>query len=730
MEGTQPLTDDLKERSGLFRRNRAHTVHVNDGKCDNHSEKDGENSACEENMGAEENSVSLALEDGKKSSKECLPDNNLLSSKRNRVYSADEHFMRHLHEKQVCTNEGDDFLRNTKRIKCYASTNFDSEKGKPVSQLGKEVSENSTEKFLLIYEKGGHHTEKNNRKTPTDGSLEDSNSRCTASNLCQSSTHNEVLHDESNIPFNATLMPQQTFGGENSQQQQVKSIPTNIALPYGIQQKTSGSKSWSKHETGSQQTIGSDKAQDDTGNDCGLEISGDTIAYQGENINLVMKKHEEQNLDMRCNKGGQLLVCEATTVSLPVPENCLGLTTNIYPNTSMDETNETSGVEPCHNTSMDETNDTVHVEPIPTNDDNANKIQHMTNKSQPKQEEPNVASLNASQKPVASHKTAVGTVNGCGAVLSSDSDGYHNEKIDLVAKKDEFLSSQYSLGQDLSAMTESTEQNLCVKCNKAGQLLACKTTTCSLMVHNNCLGASAQLDAKGNFFCPFCAYSHAISEYLEVKKKASLAGKELAIFFSKGIRKQATERVHEVSTQEHSLSRKSHKCEHIHLENNRNDTLTVNGENREDHVGEYANEVNNSHFESQQQDPVSGVHSSCKEKGNVNNGLANDVREENEDEMLNAKNLTGGRVEDIKVPTDHVDGHGDDKFSCKKENIIAVSESNPGEEVPQKLTEHNMDGTVEPVCAHDTGKEEISEDECIKHSISRYSMRFYKHETQ
>lgn len=201
--------------------------------------------------------------------------------------------------------------------------------------------------------------------------------------------------------------------------------------------------------------------------------------------------------------------------------------TNIYPL-------HTSGVVLCGNKLIDEANDTVHVEPIPTNDGNADKVQHMTNESQPKQKEPNVASLNGLQKPIASDKALVDTVFDCGAELSSDSDVYYNEKIDLTAKKDEFLSSQHAFGQDLPAMTESRGQNLCSKCNEAGQLLVCKTTSCSFMVHKNCLGDSAQLDAKGNFLCPFCKYSHAISEYLEAKKISSSARKELAIFTSKG----------------------------------------------------------------------------------------------------------------------------------------------------------------------------------------------------
>ncbi|RDY07134.1 hypothetical protein CR513_08785, partial [Mucuna pruriens] len=752
-EGTHPHTDYLKERSGLFPRNSGYTVLVNDGKSDDHSDKDVGNSTDAENMGQKENSVSLILENGDKSSKEHLLDNNCSPSKRSRVYSADDHLKGHLHEKQVYINESDDFFRNSKRIKCYASTSFESKKEKPVSQLREEVSEHLTER-ILISEHGEHHAENNNKEALGDGSLEDSHNGCTASKLCQSSSHIEVFRDESNNPFNDTSMSQHTFGGENSQQLQVESIP-HIALPDEIQHKISGSKPSSERETdlqledsnGSQQQIASVKAPDHTGNGCGVEITGD-IVYQGEKINLVMEKQAEKSICLKCNEGDQFLICDANVVQPAVSENCLGLTTTVMPqhtsvaepynNTSMDESDDTAHsfpddivAEPCNNASMDETDDTAN-HAIPTNDANAEKNQHMINLHQPEQKGPDITSLNLSQKPVASDKTIVDMVNGCGEELSSDSDGYHNEKNYLEAKKHEFLRSHCTVDQDFSAMTESTEQNLCVKCNEGGQLLACKTTTCPLMVHKNCLDASSDLDAEGNSFCPFCAYSHAISEYLEAKKKASLARKELAIFISKGIQNQAAELVHEFHRQEHCFSRKSSKCEHIHVKNNGNDQLTGCEDNREDQVGEHANEANNLKFErSQQQAPISCIHSSCREKENVSNGLVEVLRGEEEiGEMPNAKSLTSGRVEENEVPTDHVDGHVGDKFTCDKTNIALVNQSNAGEEVPQEMTkQHNIDGTIEPVCPLDSGKEEIS-DESEKHSTPRYSMRFRKHETQ
>jgi hypothetical protein len=118
-----------------------------------------------------------------------------------------------------------------------------------------------------------------------DGSLEDIHNRGTASNLGHSSGQNEDFLDESGIPFNATLTHQQ---------------------------KTSGSKPLSEHElnlhlkgsNGSQKTVSSNISQDDAGNDCGTSISGDTVVYQGDHLNLVVKRRKKESLDKKCNKGG------------------------------------------------------------------------------------------------------------------------------------------------------------------------------------------------------------------------------------------------------------------------------------------------------------------------------------------------------------------------------------------------------------------------------------------
>ncbi|KAI3750241.1 hypothetical protein L2E82_20874 [Cichorium intybus] len=110
-----------------------------------------------------------------------------------------------------------------------------------------------------------------------------------------------------------------------------------------------------------------------------------------------------------------------------------------------------------------------------------------------------------------------------------------DEMIDIAAMKEAFLNSQYTVSQDSMATIDSTEICLCMKCNKGGKLLVCGSDTCQVRVHENCLNLTTTLDENGKFFCPFCAYSHAISEYLKVKKKASLARKDLQVFISSGV---------------------------------------------------------------------------------------------------------------------------------------------------------------------------------------------------
>ncbi|XP_052174463.1 uncharacterized protein LOC127789575 isoform X2 [Diospyros lotus] len=123
-------------------------------------------------------------------------------------------------------------------------------------------------------------------------------------------------------------------------------------------------------------------------------------------------------------------------------------------------------------------------------------------------------------------------VHNPGEEISSDSDGFQDEKIDIAMKKHTFLSSQCTFSQDSFTPADCSELNLCMKCNNSGKLLVCSASACPIAVHESCLGSVPSFDDCGNFYCPFCAYSRAISEYIESKKKTSLTRKDLSAFFA------------------------------------------------------------------------------------------------------------------------------------------------------------------------------------------------------
>ncbi|XP_044494949.1 uncharacterized protein LOC123217927 isoform X2 [Mangifera indica] len=168
--------------------------------------------------------------------------------------------------------------------------------------------------------------------------------------------------------------------------------------------------------------------------------------------------------------------------------------------------------------------------------------------------------------------------------LSSDNDEYLNERIDVAKRKSRFFSSQ-CLGNDFLAASSLTEQNLCVKCNKDGQLLVCHTSSCPLVVHEDCLGCPANFDETGNFYCPFCAYSLAISEYLEAKKKASIARKRLAAFFHKSLEQHSKEPAKELHGKGQTHSRQNGNkeiFENSHLGGREHNQVNLNGQHVHD----------------------------------------------------------------------------------------------------------------------------------------------------
>ncbi|KAI9100094.1 hypothetical protein K1719_024312 [Acacia pycnantha] len=359
-----------------------------------------------------------------------------------------------------------------------------------------------------------------------------------------------------------------------------------------------------------------------------------------------------------------------------------------------------------------------------TSIEDPDKAQHEGSKFQSEQEidvqltEPNAANPNPTRQLASCDEDIVDSFNGPGAE--------HPEMIDFAVERHEFLSSHYLSSHHFLANTEWRVQDLCMKCNEGGQLLVCKTTTCQLKVHESCLSKSAQFDGEGNLLCPFCAYSCAVSEYLEAKKKVFVAREELCIFLGKGIEDQAMELL-EVYRKENNSSTK-YKCETILVKDNGNDQLL--GTAREDNQG-HINEVNNVQFERSQQQAETptlcdNVPPLCRNEGIVNNRI--DTVLNGGEETGNMKNpnvLRVERVEESQEAADHVTV-GDSLFCC----VPFVKQNTTGEENQQELNEvHSTDRTEEPACAHHN-EENFSEDDSEQHINSRYSMRSRKCKTQ
>ncbi|KAL6958838.1 hypothetical protein U1Q18_040182 [Sarracenia purpurea var. burkii] len=228
-----------------------------------------------------------------------------------------------------------------------------------------------------------------------------------------------------------------------------------------------------------------------------------------------------------------------------------------------------------------------------------------------------------------------------GQEMSSDSDSYHDEKIDIARKKRTFLSSQCTSSQDSLETFDFTELNICMKCNKGGQLLVCSASACPLVVHESCLGYAPGFDDNGNFFCPFCAYSRAISEYLEVKKKTSLARKDLASFI--GL---------ESGHRANKFSKRFVRPEQDQLVQ---DDDNLNGNNQSNFNGSYVNEVN-----------------SCQNKENVR-----------DKQQVGAGSQSASVLKGQQIEEQDVCNNGYDNSSCRDKEIIHATKRR-AEDITQK----------------------------------------------
>ncbi|KAL4571659.1 hypothetical protein LXL04_018422 [Taraxacum kok-saghyz] len=110
-------------------------------------------------------------------------------------------------------------------------------------------------------------------------------------------------------------------------------------------------------------------------------------------------------------------------------------------------------------------------------------------------------------------------------------DNEHEHEHESLSEEENSMEEQHR-GQSQSQNQSPTDSlvNLCVKCNTGGELLECRSDTCTFHVHGRCLGFEVTFDENGDFFCPFCVYSRAISKYQEAKKKVEEARNYLHSF--------------------------------------------------------------------------------------------------------------------------------------------------------------------------------------------------------
>ncbi|XP_009401240.2 uncharacterized protein LOC103985310 isoform X2 [Musa acuminata AAA Group] len=143
--------------------------------------------------------------------------------------------------------------------------------------------------------------------------------------------------------------------------------------------------------------------------------------------------------------------------------------------------------------------------------------------------------------------------------IAGDGDGSCNVLSDaelhndiFAAEKHRLLSSQVHINDD-SAIGGCTEQGLCIKCDKGGELLTCGGNGCLISVHESCLGSSPIFDTSGLFYCPFCSYTRAAISYRKVKKNFIQARRVLSEFiggnFVRGHRKVSPSGVHKETIQ-------------------------------------------------------------------------------------------------------------------------------------------------------------------------------------
>ncbi|KAJ6316675.1 hypothetical protein OIU78_019874 [Salix suchowensis] len=273
---------------------------------------------------------------------------------------------------------------------------------------------------------------------------------------------------------------------------------------------------------------------------------------------------------------------------------------------------------------------------------------------------------------------------------SNESDEYEHERVDVGLKKSHFLSSQYMSRHDSLAEVNWTDQNLCVKCGKDGQLLVCGAGSCSLVTHENCLVFSPHFDERGDFYCPFCAYSLAISEYLEAKKKAYSARKELKLFIETRQEYQSNKHTQRLHSKRHGSS----------SQNEDEDLLNK--------FLDYENLAGTKRIQSNNRGQISEGNDHQFQKGK---------RKKQEGEEVVRENSSGTELDINQHQVSFDPNYSDGSQLCKEKENVSGSQRTDGQR-------------RKAVCAISSDGGDISGDEDDKSITTNYFIRFRKRERQ
>ncbi|KAK9921849.1 hypothetical protein M0R45_030345 [Rubus argutus] len=303
------------------------------------------------------------------------------------------------------------------------------------------------------------------------------------------------------------------------------------------------------------------------------------------------------------------------------------------------------------------------------------------------------------------------------SVTSNDNDGFHDEKIDAAMKKHAFLRFQCTSTHD-SSVTTVTEKSHSMDCNEGGQLLTCKTSNCPVVVDEKWLFSSAIFYEKGNFYCPFCSYSLALTDYLESKKETSQLERVLNAFVQRelntNLENQPKEPVGRLHGKANNFSMHFEESHYRHLEEGEENQ----GNQCEEHVTEVDDvQLHNFIYNKQQEAPSS----SCLEVKSIHGKVHVPAGEKKGEEKLVHECISVAGLDGFQ---NQVPEEGE-RFSSKAIESLLVDQGQPGAVTEQEVRQQ-PDDSEEPV--HELKVDsaqipdyDVEKSDTLKNSVSQRS---------